>query len=452
MLFTTSLFFIFILLFNSCSKKIKSQKPNFIIIIVDDAAWNDSGTYGNSLIKTPNIDRLANEGLTFNNAFLTTSSCSPSRCSIITGRFPHNTGAEELHMPLPSNQLIFPGELQKAGYYTVSAGKWHLGPKRAEFDTIYDGAPSGCEFWEEALNNRPQEKPFFMWFAALDPHRDYQPNTINEPHKPDEVFVPPFLPDNDSTRKDLALYYDEISRMDSYIGKVLKILKEQNVDRNTLIIYMSDNGRPFPRSKTRLYDSGIKTPFILRWPSNIKSRLRTDALISSVDIAPTICELAGVSLPKTFQGVSFVSVLDDNQKDVRDYVAAEHNWHDYQTHERAIRNKQFLYIRNSFPEFNASPPADAVRSITYQEMIKVFNKGGLVEEFSDCFISSREPEELYDVVNDPYQMNNLALDKNFQDDLSKMRQILDKWIQETNDSIPINPSPDQFDRWSGERL
>jgi N-sulfoglucosamine sulfohydrolase len=346
---------------------------------------------------------------------------------------------------------LFAGELQKAGYFTAVAGKYHIGPKRAEFDTIYGSGPSGCEFWVEALQDRPKDKPFFLWLAAIDPHRDYFPNTIPEPHNPEDVIVPPYLPDNDSTRKDLALYYDEISRMDDYIGQVMAELKNQGVDENTLVLFMSDNGRPFPRAKTRLYDSGIKTPFIVRWPAQIQKG-SADAMISSIDIAPTFCELAGAGISETYQGVSFVPVLNDYFAETRDYIAAEHNWHDYQAHERAVRNNRYLYIRNAFPHLNASPPADAVRSITYQEMIKMYHAGELNPDQLDCFKDPRSPEELYDVLKDPYQFVNLAHDPDHEIVLTDMRNLLDSWIENTNDSIPVNPTPDKFDRWTGKQL
>jgi N-sulfoglucosamine sulfohydrolase len=437
----------------SCTtpKAEEETQPNFIVFIADDAAWNDCGPYGNNQIKTPNINSLAEEGVVFNNAFLTISSCSPSRCSILTGRYPHSTGAPELHMPLPANQLLFAGELQKAGYYTAVAGKYHIGPKRSEFDTIYGGGPSGCEHWVEALQNRPKDRPFFLWLASIDPHRKYAPNTIPEPHDPEEVIVPPYLPDNDSTRKDLAMYYDEISRMDSYIGKVMEELKQQGADENTLVVYMTDNGRPFPRGKTRLYDSGIKTPFIVRWPAKLKKGI-SDALVSSIDIAPTFCELAGAGIPESFQGFSFVPVLKDYNAQTRTYIAAEHNWHDYQAHERAVRNKQYLYIRNAFPQLNASPPADAVNSITYREMIKMYQAGELNEHQQNCFITPRSAEELYDVVNDPFQLTNLAEVPESGKTLVEMRSLLDKWVEEYNDKVPGNPTPDKFDRWTGKRL
>jgi len=447
------LFFVFtVATIVSCETVRQNQQPNFIVFIADDAAWNDCGPYGNDIVKTPNINKLAEEALIFNNAFLTTSSCSPSRCSILTGRYPNSTGAGELLAPLPSDQLLFAGELQKAGYFTALAGKYHLGPDREEFDSIYwGGGPSGCEYWLRALKNRPRNKPFFLWLAAFDPHRDYEPNTIPKPHNPDDVIIPPFLPDADSTRKDLALYYDEISRFDSYLGKVMEELANQGVDENTLVIYMTDNGMPFPRCKTRLYDSGIKTPFIVSWPAKIKKGV-TDALISSIDIAPTFCELAGATVSETFQGFSFVPILNNNYAETRDYIAGEHNWHDYQAHERVIRNKKYLYLRNAFPELNASPPADGVRSITYQEMIDMYKKGKLNENQQDCFIAPRPEEELYDVVNDPYQLNNLAGNSDYKDELNSMRNLMNKWITEFQDTIPENPISDIYDRWTGKRL
>lgn len=441
----------FAVIAGSCQPEEEKVQPNFIVFIADDAAWDDFGPYGNNNIKTPNINKLAEDGVVFTNAFLTTSSCSPSRCSILTGRYPHSTGAPELHMPLPVNQVLFAGELQKAGYYTAVAGKYHIGPKRAEFDSIYGGSPSGCENWVKAIQNRPKDKPFFLWLAAIDPHRDYFPNTIPEPHNPADVIVPPYLPDNDSTRKDLALYYDEISRLDSYLGKVMNELKQQGEEENTMVIFMTDNGRPFPRAKTRLYDSGIKTPFIVRWPEKLKKGT-ADALISSIDIAPTLCELAGAAISETFQGESFVPVLKNYSAQTRDFIAAEHNWHDYQACERAVRNKQYLYIRNAFPHLNASPPADAVRSITYREMIKMYHAGELNGNQLDCFIEPRPAEELYDVVKDPDQFNNLAENPGYADTLNKMRQLMNDWTEKFDDHVPENPTPDKFDRWSGKQL
>lgn len=429
------------------------EKPNFIIFIADDAGWNDSGAYGNTGIQTPNIDRLAREGMKFTNAFLTTSSCSPSRCSIMSGLYPHNTGAGELHLPLPADRKIFPGELKKTGYYTVSSGKWHLGPDRAEFDSIFHShEASGSADWIRALKNRPRDQPFFMWFASNDPHRPYDDGIIPNPNKAENVVVPLFINDNDSTRKDFSRYYDEITRLDRNIGKVLNELNEQRIADNTVIIFMSDNGRPFPRCKTRVYDSGVKTPFLVRWPGHIKAGSQSNSLISSIDIAPTLCELAGVPVPKKFQGKSIVRLFTKPEITIHDYVFSEHTWHDYQAHERMVRNKCYLYVQNWLPALNASPPADAVVSPTYQEMIRLYRAGQLPESQQDCFVSPRGPEELFDVESDPFQMNNLAEDPAYSKIKKQMRQELDRWIKTTNDTTFQHPTPDMYNRWSGKPL
>jgi arylsulfatase A-like enzyme len=450
-LLTITLLAVFLVSCNRNSEKTE-EKPNFLIMIADDAGWNDAGAYGHPHIHTPGIDRLAEEGMLFTNAYLTISSCSPSRASIMTGQYPHNTGAPHLHMPLPEDKLIFPGELKNQGYYTAAAGKWHLGPKRSEFDTIVGGGPSGCENWVSTLKNRPKDKPFFMWFAAIDPHRGYEENIIPDPHTKDDAMVPPFLPDNKTTRIDLAMYYDEIGRLDDYMRAVLDELATQGIADNTVVIYMSDNGRPFPRCKTRLYDSGIKTPFIVRWPKVIEAGKLSHSLISSIDLAPTILDLAGANIPEQMQGTSFSKILYEPIEQVRDAIYAEHNWHDYQAHERAVRTEDYLYIRNAFPELNANPPADAVRSPTYQKMIEMYENGELEKDQMDCFISPRPAEELFDVVNDPFQLTNLADNPAYAEALDSMRYKLDAWIEKTNDTIPSNPIPDKFDRWTGEKL
>jgi N-sulfoglucosamine sulfohydrolase len=235
--------------------------PNFIIIIGDDVGWNDIGAYGNPYIRKPNVDGMANAGLKFNYAFLTTSSCSPSRASIMTGRYPHATGAGELHQPLSMEAVTIAAILKDSGYYTACAGKFHMGNIKSHFDTVTTSRPSGCETWVDTLKNRPKEKPFFLWLAAFDSHRDWSAtkgkHAIATPHKNGEFVIPSYLADTTTVRRDFAEYYDEVSRLDDYTGKVIAELKRQDVLDNTVIIFMSDNGRPFPRAKTTLYDDGI---------------------------------------------------------------------------------------------------------------------------------------------------------------------------------------------------
>ena len=447
------LLFSLALLSNTCHAGDKTKKPNFIIIIADDVSWNDLGCYGHPHIRTPNLDKMAKDGMKFTHAFLTTSSCSPSRCSIMTGRYPHSTGAGELHQPLPADQVMFSELLRRAGYYCASAGKWHLGnPAMKQFDLVVGGRPSGCENWVKVLKERPKNRPFFMWFAAIDAHRPYSKNIIKKPHTKKDVIVPPFLPDNDDTREDLALYYDEVTRLDEYIGQVFAELERQGVADNTVVIFLGDNGRPFPRCKTTLYDSGIRTPFLVRWPDGIKGGSVCNSLVSSVDIAPTFVELAGAKESKTFQGVSFAKLLKDPKLRTRGHIFAEHNWHDFQAHERAVRSERYLYIKNAFPKLPGTPPADAVRSQTYQEMVALFAKGKLPKAQQGTFLKPRPAEELYDLKTDPHCLKNLVGDKSDHPELTSLRVALEHWRRVTNDRVPENPTPDKYHRTTGLRL
>jgi hypothetical protein len=220
----------------ACSLSIAApQRPNFVLIIGDDISVDDFGCYGHPTARTPNVDRLVAGGLRFTNAYLTTSQCSPTRCSVITGRYPHNTGAPELHMPLPEGQVMFPAILREAGYHTAAAGKWHMGDHaKSAFDKVVDSHPGGEERWIECLEKRPKDRPFLMWFAAHDAHRSWQADKDAPPHKPENVVFPPYLIDTPTARIDMAKYHDEVQRLDRYAGLVVAELEAQGVLDNTM--------------------------------------------------------------------------------------------------------------------------------------------------------------------------------------------------------------------------
>lgn len=430
-------------------------RPNFVIFVADDLGWEDSGPYGNPHVRTPTMDRLAAEGLVFDQAILTTSSCSPSRASILTGRYPHNTGAPELHQPLPADQVLLATPLRQVGYYTAAVGKWHLGAAtKPQFDAVIPGGgPSGAEDWLPAVRDRPRDRPFFLWLAAIDPHRNYIPGTIASPHDPAQVVVPPYLPDTPEVRSDLAHYYDEITRFDANVGAVLEELAQQAVLDQTFVLVISDNGRPFPRSKTRLLDSGIRTPFIVRWPAaDFRPGSRTDALVSAIDIVPTVLELAHAAPLPSAQGESFAPVLQDPAAPGRRLAFAEHNWHDYTAYERAARDARFTYVRNYRPDLPATPPADAVNSPTYTAMRRLELDGRLNTAQRDSFVAPRPAEELYDNHADPHSLHNLVADPTYAAELQQLRTALNEWIRRTDDRLPTSLTPDRFNRETGQKL
>lgn len=420
-----------------------AERPNFVFIIADDVSADDLAAYGHPTTKTPNIDRLAAEGLVFDRAYLTTSSCSPTRCSIITGRYPHNTGAPELHMPLPGGHFLFPQALRAAGYYTVLAGKNHMGPEiRPAFDKVTDPkGPGGERQWVQHLKQRPQDKPFFMWLASNDAHRDWQATDLEPHYDGGQVVVPPFLFDGPMTRQDLAEHAHEISRLDRFVGNVRKELEREGVAENTYIIFNADNGRPFPRCKTRLYDSGTKPPLIVWRPGTIKPG-RTSSLVSVIDIAPTVLSLAGMEIDPRLQGVSLAPILADPQATVRDYAFAEHNWHVGQAHERSVRHGDWLYIRNAYPELQTMCIESGPQFPAGKELWDAHDAGKLNADQQDVFLKPRPAEELYQVRDDPHQLQNLAGVERHADKLAELRVVLDRWADETGDSVPAHPTPD----------
>ena len=318
------------------------------------------------------------------------------------------------------------------------------------FDKVNDSkilnGDGGEKLWLESVKNRPKSQPFFMWFAAYDAHRVWGDNEFLGTHQPDQIEVPEYLIDGDLTRLDLAKYYDEITRFDFYIGEVIEELKLQGEYDNTLIIIMADNGRPFPHSKTRLNDQGVKTPFIVHYPNVIKENDVVNALVSSIDIAPTIMDLVGIEVKENFQGKSFYKIFDNPNQNFRNYVFAEHNWHDYESYQRMVRNDNFLYIVNSRPQYPQEGPLDAINSPTYIDLKSAQKNNSITKIQSEIFINPRPKEELYDLKKDPFQFNNLMLSENIPDDYLLLKGILNKWIIETGDSKPLKITKDWYQR------
>jgi len=423
--------------------------PNLVVFIADDVNFDDFGCTGNPDVQTPHIDRLAAGGVVFENFYLTASSCSVSRNSIMSGRYPHNTGAAELHTHPPDWLPALPGQLQSAGYFTAHAGKFHMGGNvRVGFDVVSERRPeigdSGAESWVQVTQEVPSDRPFFLWLAALDAHRQWGENEFSGTHNPKTLTVPPYFVDAPATRQDLAHYYDEIHRFDFRIGQVVEVLRQRGQLENTLIVIMADNGRAFPHSKTRVNDRGMKSPFILHWPAGLAAGKRSNALISAIDIAPTFLDLAQGEIPETVQGRSFAELIEDPGRGFRNWVFAEHNWHDYEAHQRMVRNAEWMYIRNSRPNKPQLGPADAVGSDTMNDLITRAAQGRLTAMQADVLVTPRPREELYYLPEDPGQWLNLAGHPKHDAALQQLRAKLDQWMAETGDTVPDNLTRDYF--------
>lgn len=460
---------IFAAVFATCLRG--EERPNLVVFIADDISWNDFGAYGNTAARTPHIDRLATNGLRFDHVYLTASSCSPSRASILTGRYPHNTGeASELHRPWAAHLPTFVELLRDAGYYTAQAGKYHLdqipqadGSKRLDraFDrteplTRLPGNSGGHGRWLDVTRERPRDQPFFFWFAAIDAHREWDGDrewdeaAYGPKHDPARMIVPPYLINTPDTRADLASYHNEVTRFDHFVGKVVAELAAQRVLHDTLIVVMADNGRAFPRAKIRLHDSGMKTPFIVHWPAGIHDPGQTrQSLVSAIDLAPTFLGLGNVAPTATFQGVDFLPVIRDDTP-VRRYAFSEHNWHDYEAHGRSLRTADgWLYVRNARPDRAWLGPADAVSSPSHRDLQAARATDTLTPAQADVFLAPREPEELYFSPDDPWQIHNAIGTPGLGALHAKLAAVMDQWQEETHDSAPEDYTPDHFDRVTG---
>lgn len=317
-----------------------------------------------------------------------------------------------------------------------------FGNQDRAFDEITGGGgPGKEEDWVKHVQERPKDKPFFFWFAASDAHRDWALNDDAPTYTRDDIVVPPYLVDTQITREDLTGYYHEVSRYDHFIGLVTAELKKQGVLDNTLIVVAADNGRPFPRCKSRVYDSGIKTPWVVHFPRLIQSASVSKSLVSVIDLSATCLELAGIDPPDCIQGQSFVPILKDPKAEVRQMVFSEHNWHVYKNHERMLRFGDFVYIKNNFPDQPNLCYESDTKFPAGKELWKAHAAGKTNAQQQQVFANPCPGEELYMMSRDPDQFNNLATNPDYTTQLNQARVLLAEWAQQTGDTVPENPTP-----------
>lgn len=407
--------------------------PNFVLLISDDQSAPDVGCYGNTATNTPNLDRLAREGMRFEYVFATSPQCSPSRSSILTGRSAHATGTARLHSPLRPHERTILEPLKDAGYFVGSYRKVHLGKQFWSRWDFVGGAKPFSAFFEE----RPKDRPFFLHIGFYDPHRPYRPGAFSSPFDPARVVVPDFLPDTPAVRRDLARYYDEIGRMDGDVGEILDLLQKYGVAENTLVVFISDNGMPFPGTKGTLYDPGIHVPFIARWPGRIKPGGVSSGLVSLIDLPPTWLEAAGIPVPPIMEGHSLLKLLEGGDRWPREAIFAERNWHDHLDLIRAVRTRRYKLIRNYRPELSYRPVNDLWRSPSWRSILQLKEEGKLSRPlFQRLFAQPRPEVELYDLQQDPGEMTNLARDPAQAETITRLEEMLSKWMNNTNDFLP----------------
>lgn len=427
------------------------ERPNILWIDTEDLS-PDLGCYGEKVVDTPNIDRLANEGVIFTNAFVTGPVCSSSRSAVATGMYQTSIGAHNHRSnrdkPLPKGIEHFSHYLREAGYF-VCNGQALSGGRRGKLDynfkLSFEEAFDGTD-WSQ---RRPGQ-PFFAEVHFSEAHRTFHHDPDN-PIDPDKVEIPPYYPDHPLTRKDWALYLETIQILDRKVGEILKRLEDEGLAENTVVFLWGDHGRAMVRGKQFLYEGGIRIPLIVRWPGRITPGTVRDDLVSTIDLTATWLRIAEVDVPDHMQGMDLFS--DETAK--REYIFAARDRCDETVDRiRCVRTKRYKYIRNFLPD-RPYTQFNAYKKLQYPvlTLMEVLHKQGKLTPEQERFMAPTRPEEeLYDLENDPYELNNLADDPRYQDVLRELRGKLEKWIEETGDQGEIPEEPEVLEYWRREAV
>lgn len=440
----------------SCRPKAKTEivKPNILVLMSDNHYYEHLGCYGDNVIKTPNIDRIAMEGVRFINAYCASPSCTPARGAMLTGQEIWRLGeGANLWSTLPDSLITYQEVLEEAGYFAGHDRKgW--GPGNYEAGGRNKN-PAGTTYknFREFLDKNTENKPWSYFLSSRKPHRPFKYGAAEKAGlNIDSVKVPPYLPDSREVRSDICDYYNEIMNFDKQVKEAMDLLKEKGISENTLVVVCADNGWMMPRGLANLYDFGTKVPMIISWPGKIKANRIVNDFVSLNDLAPTFLEFAGESVPVNMTAKSLKNILMSEQQGRieeernRVFIARERhalvrrNGLGYPG--RAIRTDDFLYIRNYEPDRwpAGDPPLfgdiDA-HMLQYEsptkEYMMIHKDDPEVKKLYEQAFLKRPEEELFDLKKDPYQMNNVAYLEEYQDIKVRLAAQLREYLMETND-------------------
>ena len=421
------------------------DRPNILWIVSEDNS-PFIGAYGDTFATTPNIDGLAKEGVRYTHAFATAPVCAPSRSTLITGMYPSSLGTEHMRSsyPLPSRVKFFPRYLREAGYYTSNNAK-------KDYNTI-----DQPEAWDESstratYRKRQPGQPFFAVFNIGVSHESQLHNPIplaDLKHDPEKVPVPPYHPRTEEMKHDWAQYYDRIQAMDAQVGNILKMLREDGLQDNTIVFYYSDHGGVLGRSKRFMYESGLHIPLIIRFPEKYahfapaQPGATTDRIVTFVDFAPTILSLADVAPPPWMQGRPFLGKFTTPGSQ---YAFSFRGRMDERLDMvRSVRDKRFRYIRNYMPHKIYGQYLEYLwKAPSMPSWEKAWHDGTL-DDTQSAFWKPKPPEELYDVEADPHNINNLAGNPQYREVLGRLRDANSKWMLDERDAGFI-PEPMMMD-------
>lgn len=407
------------------------KKPNILIFLADDLSTFDVGCYGNKIVRTPAIDALATEGCRFEMAYTSTAMCTPARSMLYTGLYPHHNGAHMNHGSTNKGVKSFGQYFQPLGYKVVLAGKGHIQPESVftmerKKETLADIS--------EVINGA---EPFCLIIASHDPHAPHESGAFD----PQAIPLPPYLPDTPEIRKSREGYYTDIELMDKAFASYLKVLDDSGKKDNTITIFLSDHGSS-RLAKWTCYEIGLRVPMIIRWPKHIKAHTSQQAMINLIDILPTVYQAATEKKLDNIDGKSFLNCLTEQQNHHRDYIFGTHTNQGIMSGLpfpiRSVRDKRYKYIQNLNPEGISS------NIMTHNQSFQAYGGGWMtswakIGETDDFWaqrhklILKRPAEELYDLANDPWELNNLAQNSQYDDIKESLKTKLTQWMQNQND-------------------
>ena len=462
---------LFFILFLSCSNKIKVDlEPNILWLVAEDLSPY-LPSFGDSTVTTPNLDRLAREGVRYSNVFSVSGVCAPSRSAIVTGMYPTSIGAHHMRtlsqqpaakekglinyeVVPPPNVKMVSQILRENGYYCTNNKKedyqfyksvlawdessifahWRNRPKDSKFFSVFNfGVTHESNLWDPwyrqfDLDPFPPDRNVGKWweqFSGIE-----KPLYVSENI---DLNIPPYLPENSTVRKDMLRMYSNIVEMDKKVGLIIDQLEEDGLLEKTIIVFYTDHGGPLPRQKRLLYDSGIKVPMIIRYPNKVRAGEVDKRMISFVDFAPTLLSLVEIEPPDYYHGSPFEGIF--KSKNERKYIhAAADRFDEYYDQIRAVRDKRYKYLRNYKPDKPYYLPLEYRQKMnTMQELLHLEKEGELNESQLQWFRKSKPEEELFDTFNDPHELRNLANDTSLKEKLNELKNECDKWIHNTDD-------------------
>lgn len=429
----------------SCTEKETPPPPNILWVVSEDNSPY-IGVYGDTLAQTPNIDMLAQTGVVYNHAFANAPVCAPARNTIITGMYANSLGNHQMrsYYKTPDFVKYFPEYLREAGYYTTNNQKMDY--NTAALDSL------ATQAWNETSNtasykNRQPGQPFFHVQNYGITHESSLFDSLPDEelvHSPNDMQVYPYHPNTPDFRHDYAQYYHRIKQLDDQIGEFLDDLKQQGLYDSTIVFYYGDHGGVLPRGKRYLFESGTRVPMIVHVPEMYRHLLPdapgsySDRIVSFVDLAPTILNMVGVKIPEYMQGQPF---LGEDVPEPPDHTFMFRGRMDEQYDlMHAARNSQYRYIRNYYPERVYGQHLNYLwRSRAIREWERLYKKGEL-NDIQSAYWETKPYEELYDIVNDPHNINNLAGDPGYAEVLAELRKATNEWIEKVR-PVDVIPEP-----------